>query len=340
VTQLQFADHQGHNLLARHLGASSVRLAGWTGSLRQRIVSKVLRKFALYRGLDPKIAYQIHVARWLTGRPRPRVGLVHLIWGDDLIDRIAHPERCIFTLHQPYELWTETTWAQIARSAGIVAMAERECGEIRRRHPHVPTVFIPHGIDVGFWRPLPTPPLRRVCAVGRYMRNYDMLLRVSRRLLERYPDVTLRWLVNPDFQVPPAIAAALPPARFELARGLSAEELHRFYAESWCFFTPYNNVTASNAIVEAMASGVPVFTTRVGGMTSYGEAAMTLTANNDDDAMLAALSRCLDSAAVRADLATRARRHAEENFSWPHVVAAHEAFYARVLGGSSTDKVV
>jgi glycosyltransferase involved in cell wall biosynthesis len=212
-------------------------------------------------------------------------------------------------------------------------MAERECEQIRLRYPTLPCVFIPHGIDVDFWRPISVPPRRQVCAVGRYLRNFPMFLRVSRSLLARYPDLTIRWLVNPDFQLSPDLAQALPSGRFELARHLSAAQLHQFYVESWLFFTPYDNVTASNAIVESMACGIPVFTTHVGGMASYaGADAITMLPNNDDNAMLAAVSRCLDSAEIRSLHAHRGRQHAEARFSWPRIVSAHEAYYGRLLG--------
>ena len=282
--------------------------------------------------MSPALAYHVYLANKLSRLPRARVGLLHLIWGDEFIGHLKHPERIVLTLHQPFELWSETTWRQIARCAGVICMAERECQEIRRRSPDTSCVFIHHGIDVDFWRPVTQPPRRQVCAVGRYMRNFDMLFRVSQALLARHPDVTIRWLVNPDFQLSPELVRALPPERFELVRNLSAAELHRFYAESWLFFTPYNNVTASNAIVESMASGTPVFTTRVGGMASYaGADAITMVSNDDDDAMLTALTHCLDSAEVRASQATRGRQHAETHFSWPRVVLAHEEYYKSLL---------
>lgn len=333
VTHRQFADHQGHNLLARYLGARSVRLAGWTGSLAQRLLARLLRRRPGGRRLNPALAYHLHLANQLSRRAQVRGEFIHLIWGDDLIEHLTHPGRCIVTLHQPYELWTEATWRQLARCAGVVCMAGRECEQVRQRLPWVPAVFIPHGIDIDFWRPAATPPLRQICIVGRYLRNFPMLLRVSQQLLQRYPDLTIRWLVNPDFQLSPELAHGLPPERFELVRDLSAAQLHQFYAESWLCFIPYDNVTASNAIVEAMASGIPVFTTQVGGMASYaGDGALTMVANNADEAMLDALTRCLDSAEVRARQSARVRSHAESHFSWPRIVSAHEDYYARLAG--------
>lgn len=159
-----------------------------------------------------------------------------------------------------------------------------------------------------------------------------MFLRVAGVILERHRDVSFRWVVNPDFTLSSTMLSQLPPQRFHLVRNLTPIDLRRLYAESWLFCMPYENVTASNAIVEAMATGTPVFTTRVGGMPSYaGEDAITMVPNNDDNAMVAAVGQCLKCTEVRALLSARARRHAQTHFSWPVVAAAHERFYCQLL---------
>ncbi|HEU5079497.1 MAG TPA: glycosyltransferase [Opitutaceae bacterium] len=329
---LQSNGHQGHNLLAYKLGQRGAKLAGWRDTRYQRILANVLRRLPAYRKLNPRTTYNLYRANSLTRQSPGHVGLLHIIWGDYLIDRLAHPERCVVTLHQPFETWSDAVWAQIGRCAGILCMAQREADEIQRRHPAVPAEFIAHGIDIDFWKPLPTPPKKQICAVGRYMRNIDMMLRVARVLLREHADLSFRWLANPDFKLSPEMSQALPQERFEVLRNLSPVELHRLYAESWLFCMPYDNVTASNAIVESMASGTPVVTTRVGGMPSYsGRDAITMVGNNDDVAMIAAVNRSLESLSQRNAQADRAREYAVNNFNWPVVSAAHEAFYARVL---------
>jgi glycosyltransferase involved in cell wall biosynthesis len=260
--------------------------------------------------------------------------LLHFTWGDAIVAATRRPNRCIFTLHQPYEHWSQSVWQNIGKSAGIICMAERECLEIRCRYAQVPCTFIPHGIDLDFWQPLPDPPKRQICAVGQYMRNFEMMLRVAQTLLDLHPDVIFRWVVNPDFKVSGALKAQLPRERFEILQDLSALELHRLYAESWLFCTPYHNVVASNAIVESMASGTPIFTTRVGGMSSYaGDGIITMVENNDDDALVKAVTRCLASPELRSELSSRGRQHAEKYFGWPTVVANHQAYYTKVLAG-------
>jgi glycosyltransferase involved in cell wall biosynthesis len=332
IAEQRFTLHQGHNLLARKLEERGYSSTGWSGSFGQRLAAKFLRRLPAYRGLNPTTAYHVWAGERISRRPGH--GLVHFIWGDDEITRVRHPERCIFTLHQPVELWSEVTWANLARSAGVICMSDRERLAINYRLPRVPCVFIPHGIDIDFWQPANHPPLRRVCAVGRYMRNVPMLLRVARTVLGRHPDVTFQWLVHPEYTLPADLAKDVPPERFEMVHAYSDEQLRALYAESWAFCMPYDNVTASNAIVECMASGTPIITTQVGGMASYGAEVLTMVENNDDAAMVEAVTSCLASAPRRDQQAARGRLYAAENFDWPRVVDRHERFYASLAGGA------
>lgn len=319
---------QGHGLLWRYLKQAGMPAAGWDEGLGQRIGAWVMRRFlSRAAGNSPSVAWNLFCADLAGGKRRP----VHLIWGDDCIDRAAWPEHCVFTLHQPLELWSEERWARIGRSRGILTMAQREADAIGARHPRLPVAFIPHGIDSQFWHPDPTrvqttPKL--IAVVGRYMRNFEMLLRVAKEILRRRTDVRFRWLVNPDFQIPPNVAALLPAQRFEVVRQLSAGQLRTYYQESWLFFTPYDNVTASNAIVEAMACGTPILTTRVGGMSSYLSDDAGILVDNDDDAgMIAHLNRVLDDRHLRETLAHKARLAAAERFCWEEVTESHLEFY-------------
>jgi glycosyltransferase involved in cell wall biosynthesis len=326
-------DVQGLGMLAKKLvEAGMVRQIGWSNSTMNRAMMKVLMRMNPRLGSDRVTIYN-RLATDLLGLRLGRDGSpVHVLWGDRLIGSVRHPQRHVFTLHDPYEMWNEQQWAGIKKARGILTMAEREQEEILARSPRSFVRFIPHGVDLEFWRPaLQTqrnggPPV--ICIVGRTFRNLEMIIRVASLLLRRRNDVRFEWLVNPDFVIPPEILQQLPPERFRVVRNLSAPQLRDFYQRSIIFFTPYANVTASNAIVEAMACGLPVVTTRVGGMSSYGgDSALLLVENDDDAAALDILERGIDDSIWRADWGARARNYAEGHFGWPRVVDAHGRFY-------------
>lgn len=332
------SDVQGHHVLAAKLAARlGVPHRGWSGSIFQRLVLKLCRGPFRLHGIDPDAAWGLLIGNHLTRRGAHGRDRVHWIWGDYLPERARNPESAVFSIHQPLELWTDAQRAAFSRCGGVLAMAQRECDFLRAQHPRLHVDFIPLGVDTEYWHPAPEAVRDRpkqICAVGRYLRNFDMLVRVSARLLATESDVAIRWLVNPDFVMPPELAASLPPERFQVVRHLSSAELRQFYQESWLFFTPYGNVTASNAIVETMACGIPIFSTRVGGMESYVRDAGVLVEDNDDDAMLAAIRACLHSRTHRDALSAAVRALAVQHLAWPVVVERHVAFYRGLSAAS------
>jgi glycosyltransferase involved in cell wall biosynthesis len=72
-----------------------------------------------------------------------------------------------------------------------------------------------------------------------------------------------------------------------------------------------------NAVLEAMAAGLPIVATTIGGVTDILEEGRTgfLISPDDPDALASALDRLLGNASLRADLGYRARNRAIEAFS-------------------------
>ena len=90
----------------------------------------------------------------------------------------------------------------------------------------------------------------------------------------------------------------------------------------------------SNAILEAMASGLPVVARRVGGnpeLVVDGETGL-LTAPGDVEDLAAALQRLIDDDALRWRMGQAARQRAETVFSLDAMMAAYADFYRRAVG--------
>ena len=78
-----------------------------------------------------------------------------------------------------------------------------------------------------------------------------------------------------------------------------------------------------NAVLEAMATRLPVVATRIGGVVDLIKDQETglLVTPGDPDALARALRRLLDNASLRVALGSYARRRAVESFSLPMVAA-------------------
>ena len=198
-----------------------------------------------------------------------------------------------------------------------------------RRVPGAPTGFFPSGALV-------------IGTVGRMQRVKDQvtLVRAFAHLLKTVPkarDVVRLILVGegPLLQEAQRILHAEDcAAQAWLAGDRSdvAEMLHAFDV----FVLPSLAEGISNTILEAMASGLPVVATRVGGNVELVEEGRTgfLVPAADPVGMALALRRYLDDPQLSARQGAEARRKAESEFGLEAMVARYLAMYDGVSAGN------
>ena len=97
---------------------------------------------------------------------------------------------------------------------------------------------------------------------------------------------------------------------------------------------PSFSESASNAMLESMAAGVPVVATAVGGSREIGDDGRALLVPPKDEYALArGLARIVEDAAFRSGMARRALEFVRANFSVEQVCRQYEQLYADVLNG-------
>ena len=99
------------------------------------------------------------------------------------------------------------------------------------------------------------------------------------------------------------------------------------------FVLPSRAEGISNTILEAMATGLPVIATRVGGNPELVEEGITgtLVPPRDAQALAAALARYAGDPVLREEQGRAARERAELRFSIAHMVRRYESLYGRML---------
>ena len=223
--------------------------------------------------------------------------------------------------------------AVVANSHGLRALAQRF-------EPRVPIQVIPNGVDATRFAPPPArawhPP--RLLFVGRvvYQKGLDVLLQALARHTARDWHLTIVG----DGPSRPALmqqAAALGlQARITWAGWQPPERMPDFYAQANLFVFPSRHEGMPNAVLEAMAAGLPVVATRIAGNEELVTPQVGRLVPPDDPAALAdALAALLPAAEVRRRMGAAARQRVLQHFTWDAAAQRYAALLRAVWGVAS-----
>lgn len=166
------------------------------------------------------------------------------------------------------------------------------------------------------------------------------LLRILPRLVARHPTLTLVFLGDgPQRRELVRLAAELEVAAHVRWLG-ERPDSEEFYRAADIFALPSEGEGMSNALLEAMAAGLPCVATRVTGNVEVVTDRETglLVALEDPNELAWAIGCLLEDDALRARIGRAAWAHIQEAYSVERMVAAYRDLYGRLLRGRTGDK--
>jgi glycosyltransferase involved in cell wall biosynthesis len=201
----------------------------------------------------------------------------------------------------------------------------------------------PCGVDTTLFRPNGRAHGDYLLCVARFSderKNVDLLLRAYARLARRRPALPELYLVGePPLPETMRLLHRLGIAERVRILGLRCgEELAELYRDAQLFVLSSDEEGLGIVVLEAMASGLPVVSTRCGGPETAvvdGETGF-LTPVGDVAALADAIERVLDDPALQRRMGQAGRQRVEERFS---LAAAAEVFlrkYDELLGCSAS----
>jgi glycosyltransferase involved in cell wall biosynthesis len=262
-------------------------------------------------------------------------GEAHLPFWKDAPEAVRR--RSVLTLHQPSSQWLDRDKLEaLAACPRAIVLWQRDLDWFRERLTHGTVDFVPHGADVDFFSPAekaadPNGP-RRLLYAGVHLRNTAMLGRMVRQLSRRHENLLFDLLVPEHRRADPALVGLRDHPGVRWHAGLSDLQLRDLYRAAHLLLLPMNDSGANTAVIEALACGLPIVTTDVGGIRDYGGGTVfPVIENNDDEGMLAMIENYLARPDLREEAARRARAFAEAELAWPLIARRHAAIYRKVL---------
>jgi glycosyltransferase involved in cell wall biosynthesis len=320
---LHHAGRSGYGLLEQYLGTrwQPSRLMKWLGDSILRIPGRLLcSRCGLYEYSRPDFVNEISLLpRYLTSR--------HCVWHFLYAEKqyfltpwFPHRQRVriIGTFHHhpakfPHMVQFTKHYRKLDLGVTVstvqIELLEQFIGKDR-------VIYVPHGIDTDYWTPaqnLPDDACKRLVFSGCHMRDFETLDRVIERVLSIRRDVEF-VLVSPEKEC----GRIYRRRNVRWLYRIPDDEYLSVMQNASLLVLPLKYSTAVNTVLEALACGIPVVTTR-GGISDYLDDACSVQFDRGDaEGMARSILELLDSPETLLRMRSAARRKALE-FSWPKV---------------------
>jgi glycosyltransferase involved in cell wall biosynthesis len=336
----QWGGHSGYAQFVRCLDPASFRTFLHGASDRDPDLPRWLRRFKpslkrlIARGKMPwyKISDLNAEMLALAECLRRRFDLVHFLDGEHSgqflprLLRFLGPSsvRTVVTFHQPPSLLRGLVNPELLRWFDQVVVVSPSQLEFFK--PHVAEdrlQVILHGVDTDFFHPAAAARRGdgiRCITVGDWLRDWSSFAAVARAMGDVAFDVVTG--TKPDL-------SGLDNVR--LYSGLDDGALAELYRRADILFLPLKETTANNALLEGIATGLPVVATDLEATRAYlpsGEA--ILVADNRTEGFIEAIRGLQRNVALRREMGRRARLRAEE-LAWPRLACHYERLYRRTI---------
>lgn len=231
-------------------------------------------------------------------------------------------------------------WSQAAR---VIANSQGLRELALRTNPRERIDVIPNGIDTKHFFPEPKnrPPGKWIITSGASRvtrrKGLEYLIRAVALLKDAHPHIVLKILGdgNDKARLEKLVEEWKLQKHVEFLGRIPREKTAPYYQEASVFVLPSQNEGMSNAMLEALASGLPIIATATGGSTELvkeGENGFLVHMRSPED-IAEKLRMFLDNPELLNKFGVASRKRAEE-LSWEKVAQEYVGVYKNVIAKS------
>ena len=231
--------------------------------------------------------------------------------------------RLVLFVHQP-PAWFKLNWSDttvFSKVKAIVCLSSKQRDYFQTLSGTTLVLQIHHGVDLSFFTPTGHTEFNggKFLFVGQWLRDLTVLSESFLLIQKKYPEVSLHCVIQRRFRNNPALYKLAQSDAVFWYDDISSEQLLHLYQSSDALYLPLIDSTANNALNEALACGLPVITSNVGGTDDYIYTSATILATPFDAMDFArAGMEFIQNASVYTGLKYQIRKHAETYLSWDH----------------------
>jgi protein-tyrosine sulfotransferase len=233
----------------------------------------------------------------------------------------------IATFHQPPAYLHGLINPEIVQLLDRVhVMSPEQAAFFGKYLPKSKIALILHGVDVDYFRPSMQPRIDgkfRCISVGSWMRDYETVFAVA-DMVHPYPEIEFHVVAD-------SVENRPSQTNVHVYHGIDDAALLNLYQQSDLLFLPLLNAVANNAILEAMACGLPVVSSDLAAVRAYvpGMEAV-LVSGNDPEGFSNVLIRLCENVELRRQMSSLARQRAVA-LAWTHTARHLESLYSEAL---------